>query len=202
VSPDTPDLWKPYFKAVANRPAHATAERAMHEFGDATKDKWVLDLGSGSGRDALHFLARGFRVKAVDALPAALAELKSRAEQEGTAEQLACLSQRFEMLELEPESFEIINASMALPFCEPARFRDVWGKIRAALRPGGIFAGHFFGNRDDWHQGEMTLHVQTDVEALLLGMETLEFSEHEVDRETPTGEMRHWHYFEIVARKP
>jgi len=201
VSPEKPDRWQPYFKAVANRPAHPTAERAMHEFADKGAGRFVLDLGSGSGRDALHFLARGFRVKAVDSSPAALEELKARAEEAGLAERLGTESGKFEALELEAESFDIVNASMSLPFCEPGKFRYLWDRIRASLKPGGIFAGHFFGKHDDWHQGEMTLHWLTEVESMVMGLETLELSEHEVDRETPTGEMRHWHYFEVVARK-
>jgi SAM-dependent methyltransferase len=198
----TPFRWEDYFKATANRPPHATAERAMHALGTVPPGRRVLDLGSGSGRDSLHFLARGFRVTAVDSHPAALAELKTRAEQAGIAERLTCVCERYEKLELESESFDLINASMALPFCDPARFREVWESLRRALKPRGVFAGHFFGKHDEWaHRGEMTFLWQSELEGFLIGLEMLDFTEHELDRETPTGEHRHWHYFEVVVRK-
>jgi SAM-dependent methyltransferase len=175
----------------------------MHVLGSAGPASRALDLGSGSGRDALHLLERGFEVLAVDSHPAALEALRERATAAGLGERLSCKALRFEDLALEPESYDLINASMALPFCEPERHKELWERIRAALKPRGVFSGHFFGKHDGLahDRPDMTFLWQSEVESMLIGLEIVEFSEHELDRETAQGEMRHWHYFDVVVRK-
>src|SRR5262245_25677737 len=113
---------------------HALGATAEGPGSAGAKDRGlVLDIGSGSGRDALHFLARGFRVRAVDSHAGALAELKTRADESGLGEKLSCEKRMVEELELEPASYDVINASMSLPFCPPSRFKETWEGIRGAL---------------------------------------------------------------------
>ena len=50
---------------------------------DAPTTGRALDVGCGSGRDAVHLAKRGWQVTAVDFVEAALASARARAEQEG-----------------------------------------------------------------------------------------------------------------------
>lgn len=45
---------------------------------------------------------------------------------------------------------DMVKASFALPFCDPVDFPGLWSRIVTAIRPGGRFAGQFFGDRDSW----------------------------------------------------
>jgi hypothetical protein len=68
------------------------------------------------------------------------------------------------------------------------------------LRPGGRFAGHFFGERDGWRtDATMTFHTVAEVQRLLRGLVVESFAEIEEGRETALGERKHWHVVEVVA---
>jgi hypothetical protein len=79
----------------------------------------------------------------------------------------------------------------------------VWQPLVSALDPGGIFAGHLFGDRDTWSgRTEMTILSRREVARLLEGWKVIELRESEWDGTTALGEPKHWHLFEIVARRP
>jgi hypothetical protein len=45
---------------------------------------------------------------------------------------------------------QLVYAGYSLPFCPPEHFESVWARIVQAIRPGGYFVGHLFGERDGW----------------------------------------------------
>ena len=101
----------------------------------------------------------------------------------------------------------LINSSFALPLCPPEVFHPLWHRITRALEPGGRFAGQFFGTRDSWNTGPDAKDGFTFLSAqgardLLAPFETEMFEEEEDDSTTPRGKRKHWHVFNIVARKP
>ena len=57
--------------------------RGMLEETDAPEPGRALDIGCGSGRDAVHLAGRGWQVTAVDLVDKALARAKQRAAEEG-----------------------------------------------------------------------------------------------------------------------
>lgn len=136
-------------------------------------------------------------MQAIDNRPSALGRLR---EQTGTdhPERLELRCGDFRTLQL-PE-VELINASFALPFCPPESFPALWHNIEQALTPQGLFAGHFFGDRDQWQNRNLTLHNRAELKQLLQGWELLQFEEHEWDGKTATGHTKHWHLFAVVAR--
>jgi SAM-dependent methyltransferase len=190
--------WPRYYDATADDPPRPTLLAALAAWQGAPGA--ALDLGCGAGRDALALLARGWRVHAIDAEPEALARIERRvpAEQRG---RLSLALGRFEAVALPPA--DLVNASCCLPFCPPAAFPALWRSLGAALRPGeGLFAGHLFGDRDTWAaRADMTVHRRADVEALLDGWKVIALRETEWDGATTLGEPKHWHQFEIVARR-
>jgi len=47
--------------------------------------------------------------------------------------------------------YGLISAQFALPFMPSGEFADVFTRLKAALAPGGIFAGQLFGVHDQWN---------------------------------------------------
>jgi tellurite methyltransferase len=195
-------LWKDYLRATSTRGPRPLLERALAEHSGA---RHALDLGCGAGGDTLSLLQDGFRVLAVDALEDALVHTRRRAEAAGLAANLETRRARFEDLELEAAAFQLIVASFSLPFCAPEAFDRLWSEIGAALVPGGVFAGQFFGDRDEWvgdpdHPSQVFLS-RAELERLLAGYELLDLEEVEERRTTALGGEKDWHFFHVMARK-
>lgn len=97
----------------------------------------------------------------------------------------------------------LVNASFALPFCHEAAFPGLWAAIRGMLRPGGRFAGQFFGDRDDWAQINPRRHFShAQILEVLEGFEVEWLDEVEKDGSDAMGGMKHHHVFHVVARTP
>jgi hypothetical protein len=95
-----------------------------------------------------------------------------------------------------------VNASFSLPFCPPEHFPSLWEKIVASLASGGRFCGQLFGDRDSWAiYTSMNHHTREQVEVLLQPFEVEVFEEEDHPGKTALGEDKHWHLFQIVARK-
>jgi hypothetical protein len=106
----------------------------------------------------------------------------------------------FEEMEVPP--CDLVNASFALPFCDPRHLPPLWGRIVAAIRPGGRFAGQFFGDRDSWASlPDRTHHSRDEVVALLEGFEIEMMRIEERDDGPEVRNPKHWHLFHVVARK-
>lgn len=156
----------------------------------------ALDLGAGAGRDTRYLLAHGFEVTAVDAEPRSV-ELLSALDQP----RLRVVRSSFGDFPF--ATYELISSQFALPFMPPDRFREVFTRLKAALAPGGIFAGQFFGVHDEYaSRTTMTFLTRAEAESLLADLETLEFTEEDADGHKADGTPKHWHVFHVLARKP
>ena len=106
---------------------------------------------------------------------------------------------KFEDVILPP--VDLIHASYSIPFCHPDHFPALWEKISNALKPGGRFAGQFFGVHDTWADNkDMTFHTEEQVLAMLAQLETEYFHEQDEDGQAASGP-KHWHVFTVIARK-
>lgn len=182
--------WASYYARTAGRPPRAATLEALARFGGRTG--FAVDLGIGGGRDARVLLDRGWRVLGIDGSPAALTALRHPA--------LRVRCGRFETTELPP--CDLVNASFSLPLCHPSAFPALWGRISAALPPGGRFAGQLYGDRDEWAgDPAMTHFPESGARALFADFEIERFEEEEADTVTPRGTPKHWHIFHIVARR-
>ncbi|WDF55788.1 class I SAM-dependent methyltransferase [Mucilaginibacter sp. KACC 22063] len=170
-------------------PSQTLLEGLKHVTAPAT----AVDLGCGAGTDARHLASQGWKVLAIDADQGALDGIK-------TDNTLKTSCQRFESLVL--PSVQLVNASFALPFCNPVYFGDCWLNITRALESNGVFCGHFFGIRDSWATRiDMTSHTAEQLKELFAGFELLWQSETEKDGKTLGSAAKHWHVYHIVARK-
>ncbi len=195
--------WSTYYNAVVGRPPRETLLAALARFDseNATKkSQFAVDLGCGEGRDTVELLRRGWRVLAIDGEKEALNRLVCRPDM--IPGHLEIRQSRFEELILPEKAVDLVNASFALPFCSPEYFPSLWDKIVSSLRSGGRFCGQLFGDRDSWAiDPSMTNHTRAQVEALLQPFEIEMLEEEDHLGKTAIGEEKHWHIFQIVARK-
>lgn len=163
----------------------------------------ALDLGCGSGRDTRELLNRGWSVTAVDSDLDSLNRLKGFAKGH---KDLEIVHSSFESLELSANSYDLVNASYALPFCKPASFQNFWQSLIGALKPQGVLTCELFGIHDDWAKlprpaSTMSFHSRDQVEALLRDLKTEILKEDQFKAPTFDGPEKNWHLFTCIARK-
>lgn len=202
-TPSHQPAWTNYYRAVEGRPPRETLVAALDAFAaepqTAATARFAVDLGCGSGRDTVELLRRNWLVLAIDGEPEAIAQLNQRPEI--APNRLETRVQSFESLSL-PTQVDLINASFCLPFCLPEKFPMLWQTIVTALRPGGRFCGHLFGDRDSWIKYPNRSHfTRSQVDELLLPFEIELLDEEEHPGKTALGEEKHWHIYNIVARR-
>lgn len=184
--------WETFYSLTKDRPPWPLLVRAVSLL---PRKERALDLGAGAGRDTHYLLEQGFQVTAVDSDPHAVAMLRSL-----QAGNLRVVQASFE--EFAFETYDLINAQFALPFVSPRRFREVFERVKRALKPGGMFVGQFFGIHDQWNtpEHEMTFLTREQAEEVLQDLDIIELNEEEVDGHVADGSPKHWHTFHIIAR--
>ena len=196
--------WENYYEKTGKRPPRETLLFALARFDeDNLKERKTLravDLGCGNGRDTVEMLRRGWKVLAVDAELSAIEGINARITGENKT-LLETQVARFEGVIL-PKS-ELINSSFALPLVSPVDFPDLWDKILDALVPGGMVSCQLYGDRDSWvGNPTITFFAKSAIDALLFPLDVEYFREEEEDSTTPRGNLKHWHIYHIVARRP
>ncbi len=161
----------------------------------------ALDLGAGAGRDTRYLLGQGFQVTAVDAEPRSVTLLAALPQ-----DHLQVVESSFEDFDFASATYDLISAQYALPFMPRERFATVFGQLKAALAPSGVFAGQFFGVHDQWNGPErahaMTFLTRAETEDLLSDLDVIELTEEDADGHKADGSPKHWHIFHILARRP
>lgn len=190
--------WGNYFEGTTSEtPPRDTVVKAIEILEkQGTEPSLAVDIGAGNGRDTIAMLKAGWQVLAIDASEKALAELKKRAGK--YTPQLTVQPAFFEDMQLPQTMF--INAGYALPFATKEHFDAMWGKIVAALQPGGIFSGHFFGPKDSWAD-KLSIHSEQEIKKRLFkNFGILSFSERKEQGNSASGP-KFWHVFNVIARK-
>ncbi len=185
--------WEEFYHITKNHSPWQRLVRAVSLLGRTGE---ALDLGCGGGRDTRYLLAHGFQVTAVDNEAASLAALADL-----PGEHLHLVQSTFEDFAF--TNYDLINAHFALPYTHKEQFSAVFARLKAALKPGGIFVGQFFGINDTWNTPEttMTFFTREQVHTQLAGLEIVEFEEEDQDGTTARGDLKHWHVYHIIARQ-
>jgi len=196
VRPPGADGWADYYSATQGKPPREPLVRAVALLG---RPGDALDLGCGAGNDTRYLLEQGFRVTAVDADPDSLA-----ARPPSNRKYLRAIQSRFGDFSFDPSGYDLISAQFALPFSTPEEFPVIFTRLMNALRPGGVMTCDLFGDRDGWNVSgmSMTFHTREEAARQFEGLDLLEFNEIEEERPLATGEMKQWHRFQIIARRP
>ncbi len=194
--------WSEYYQAVQGRPPRETLLFALDEFDrelDSNSRKFAVDLGCGDGRDTVEIVRRGWQVLAVDGSEKAIDRLTQRPDID--RDRLTTQVQKFDSLIL-PDAVDLLNASFCLQFCPQDEFPALWKKLVACLRSGGRFSGQLFGDRDSWTQySNLNFHTREAIDLLFADFSLEYFEEEEHPGKTALDEDKHWHIFQIVARK-
>lgn len=192
------DRWSAYYEQNRSKPPHAHLRQALEHL-SPDLPKTAIDMGCGTGRDAVYLVDQGFRVLAFDPEPEAIDELERHIKDHPTLEPVQA---HFHTFDYEPVS--LINASASLFFCEAMHFDEVWNQVRQAIHPGGLFCGHFLGPDDSWTELDVfsgiTFGAQ-DLKARFDSFEILYLHERNEPGVTAVGDSKHWHVWTVIAKK-
>lgn len=160
----------------------------------------ALDLGCGAGVETRALLLADWRVYAVDAAPGTRQRVLAATADLGPDRLTVETTDVRQLTALPPA--ELIYAGYSLPYLPPGDFARVWALIRASLLPGGWLGVDLFGERDSWagDQNE-TFLSRVAARELFHGLEVIRFGEQDEDGPAYSGP-KHWHVFEVVARRP
>lgn len=191
--------WKQYYENLEGRDVRGFFLEALDNIELTTAEPVALDLGCGDGAESLYLLEHGWQVNAVDAEAAAVQQLLKKCDV-SLRTNLKIQVSLFHKAKLPDVDF--VYAGLSLPFCAPDIFELSWQHIVQSMKTGCVFAGHFYGVHDDWAQDpNMTFLVKEEVQALFEGFDVSLFCELEEDTSTVLGYEKHWHYFEVIAKK-
>lgn len=180
--------WEEYYKGTAGNPPNPLLLKALTYVRGLEK---AIDLGAGALNETRYLLAQGFDVTTVDSSP--LVEQMARSI---GSPRLHPFTGSFEDFDFPEDEYDLVVAMFALPFLE-SHFEDVFTKVKASLKVGGVFCGQFFGDRDQRkNHTNRTFHTKEQVLELIGDLEILTFEE----EERLKGDMNS-HIFHVIARK-
>jgi SAM-dependent methyltransferase len=159
----------------------------------------ALDLGAGELNDSKHLISIGFkRVTAVDMDPKVSEKAK-----EISLGGFTFIMTTYDQFDFPEERYDLVNAQYALPFNPPETFNKVIESVIKSLKPGGVFVGQFFGERDSWNikGSKKTFHTIDEAKRLIAKLRIAEFREEEGERPTSHGLFKHEHVFHFIAIK-
>ena len=198
-------IWKTYFSFNSfsgGLPESALLIGLDHfkEIGLDFFSKVAIDIGCGRGRDTKALINTGWKVYGIDFSEEALSLLRSEIKD---TNKLHLVRANFEEMDLNgiQEKVYLINSSYTLPYAGE-KLDYVWDKIVKKLEVDGLFTGQFFGKNEGFANvpGIIT-QSKEEVMHLLKDFEILSFKEREWDGKRVSGEIKHWHVFEVVAKK-
>ena len=98
---------------------------------------------------------------------------------------------------------DLIIANYSLSFCNKQEFNKMWKTIEENIVQEGYFVGNFFGINDSWskYKFNMTFFTKNQVMDLFKESEIIKFDEIEKDALTGLRKMKHWHIFNVIAKR-
>lgn len=185
-----------YYENTANANPNYTVKKFIEL---NVKPGNAIELGCGAGRDTIYLIKNGWNVLAIDR-----EDVSSRIQSKLNKEEVKKFKfsqQKFENIKLEKNNLVVANFS--IPFCNKNNFKELWNKINNSILKDGYFVGNFFGNNDEWKstKEEMTFMTKKQVLELFENFEIIEIKEVKKDNLTGLGKMKHWHIFNIIAKK-
>lgn len=159
----------------------------------------AIEIGCGAGRDTVYLIKNGWKVLAIDNEDVESIITNKLSKEE--LKQFKFVKQKFEDVELENNNLVVANFS--LPFCNKNNFKKLWNKIDDSILKDGYFVGNFFGNKDEWKntKKEMTFLTKKQIIEMFKKFKIIELQEIEKDGLTGLGKMKHWHAFNVIAKK-
>lgn len=192
--------WSDYYQNTIDKEPNETLVFAAKLIKDQ-KDKLALDIGSGTGSDALHLLEHDFKVTALDQEQNALDILKNRTSKK-QRKNLTLEHSFMQNYTITKNKYNLINATFTLPFCTKTDFLKIWDNIYNGLKEGGVFSGQIFGINDDWAEmKDMSFFTNEEIDDLILQYIPEYYIEVDEKGLIADGSEKHWHLFNIVLKK-
>ena len=158
----------------------------------------LLELGAGTGRDALFFQENGLTVKALDLSP----EMVKCCREKGVDAEVGNVLE----LELPANTYDAIYSMNALLHVPKSEFEAVLASVKHVLKPDGLFYLGVHGGEDTEHvwRGEdgdkpprfFSLHTDEALLNIVKKHFTLIYF-----RRVATGDTSGWHYQSLVLQK-
>jgi SAM-dependent methyltransferase len=190
-------VWHQYYERALARPHSNTTAIALNA--NQSSRLVAIDCGCGAGSDIQYLLDHGYQVHGFDLNPDAIAMCKQRFVDQPN---VTLTESSFEAFDY--PNADVIVAHSSLYFADPDCFATTWRRLTRSLDVGGVFAGDFMGQNDDWasnhHTTTMPLTTSA-VKALFQGFDVISFDEREQNAKTSLGKMKHWHTYRVVAMK-
>ena len=193
--------WVPFYNMVANSGASKLLTEALSIINkdvSATTPGYAVDLGCGEGRDTVELLRLGWKVLAIDNTAEGIKRLLANSQAKGN-----------KSLETRVASFanetwsgaNLVVALLALPYCPPADFPQVWKTICNSLVPGGYVCVQFFGDQHQWaQQSFITSFTKQQVIDLFDDYSFRKFEERQTTGTGADGSTVTVHDFNIIAK--
>lgn len=158
-----------------------------------------IDLGCGAGRDSKFLIKNGWKVIAIDKEDTEKMIRSSLQEEEQNY--LKFIKQDFEN-NIILQSCNLLVANSSLSFCNRKNFDDLWNKIVDSISKDGYFVGNFFGINDSWaNRPNMAFFTKEEVIKLFSSFKIINFKEVAKNGKTALGVEKHWHVFNVIAKK-
>lgn len=158
-----------------------------------------IDLGCGAGRDSRFLIKNGWKVIAIDKEDTE--EIIRASLNKKEQDLLKFVKQDFED-NITLQSCNLLVANASLSFCHKKYFNELWKKVVNSITKDGYFVGNFFGVNDTWaNRPNMTFFIKEEVIELFSSFEIINFKEVEKNGKTALGIEKHWHVFNVIAKK-
>ncbi len=125
------NYWKNKWVNRSFEPANNFAKRA-YVLIKKRNFKTLLDLGCGSGRDALYFSSRKLKVTAVDFSESGINKLKQQNQQ------ITCILQDIRNVKFQENSFDVVYAHLSLHYFSDEITNKIFLNLYKILRKGGL----------------------------------------------------------------
>ncbi len=187
--------WKEYIDKTKDKPASTLLKEALTQI---TNKDYVLDLGAGSLRDTKYLVEFGFKnIDVVDSSPETALIAKTLHSKIIKVHTLT-----FTDFEYTKNKYDLISAQYSLPFNGKEDFFTMWNRLIKSLKPGGIFVGQFFGERDEWKNDKnLIFHKNREIEDMFKDFVFIKKIEEKGIRATALAADKYWHVFHIIAKK-
>lgn len=191
--------WSDFHRRALLRPPRELLRRTAASFACEQRTPGIaIDLGCGSGAETAELLRAGWEVHAVDADTGGLEMLVQAlpVESRGRLHVHAAKMEDFEF-----PTCDLLWAGYSLPYCERARWPDLWQRATAALAEGGRIAGDFFGPAHAFAQEFVILTLtQAEARAALQSL-SIEAFDIEDGYRPSGGTLTRWQAWGFAARR-
>ena len=164
------------------------------------KSENAIELGCGAGRDTVYLIRNGWNVFAIDKEDTE--QIISNKLDDEELKRFKFERQNFENIKL--ERAKLLVANFSIPFCRKDCFNQFWSKIVDSILKNGYFVGSFLGLNDSWAKNKKQMIFLSKEQVLELFKDSFEivyFNEIEKDGTTGLGKMKHWHIYNVIAKK-